>query len=473
MSAMRRHAHYATDRRRIIRARLRASPRVAHLSAVQAERHIRCEARNEKLISRTDGTPSMRWSLLASLSLVIACSTDATPKTKPVAAPVVEQKPVVRDGPPEDPLPAMTASPSFIMVDAGGDHSCGVAESAELFCWGRDDQGQLGDSGSTDQPLPVAVGEGLKWKAVSAGGSHSCGLTTDGAAYCWGSSVAGQLGSDTLGTVPEPYRIQNAPPFVKISAGEKHSCALTADGKLYCWGENLHGELGLSVFSKYSPAVQVAPQLTWSFVSAGVHDSCGITTDGKLYCWGLDNGGALGVDASDACELGAAPGKCALPLRQPADSLRFTAVATGLNHSCAINTSGVLYCWGSNDHGQLGSGFRAALGPTQVVGDGRYAEVSAGREFTCALTKRGVVECWGADDDGQLAGRAADATVPAPIAGSTRFVSLSSGSAHSCALSANHTVYCWGSNGNGQLGTGGKRRSFAPARLMFATRDHP
>jgi alpha-tubulin suppressor-like RCC1 family protein len=260
---------------------------------------------------------------------------------------------------------------------------------------------------------------------------------------------------------------------VKISTGESHSCAITADGKLYCWGENQHGELGLSVFSKFSPALQVAPQLTWSFVSAGVHDSCGITTDGKLYCWGLDNGGALGVEASDACELGSAPGKCALPLRQPADALRFTAVATGLNHSCAISTSGVLYCWGSNDHGQLGSGFRASLGPTAVVGDGRYIAVSAGREFTCALMKSGVVECWGADDDGQLAGRAADATIPAAVAGSTRFVALSSGSAHSCALSADHTVYCWGSNGNGELGTGGKRRSFAPARLMFATRAHP
>lgn len=265
------------------------------------------------------------------------------------------------------------------MVDAGGSHSCGVAESAELFCWGRNDQGQIGDSGSADRTLPVAVGEGLKWKAVSVGESHSCALTTDGAAYCWGSSLAGQLGSDTLGTITQPYRMQKAPPFVKISSGENHSCAITADGKLYCWGENKHGELGLSLFSKYSPVVQVAPQLTWSFVAAGSHDSCGITTEGKLYCWGLDNGGAIGVEAADACEMDGAPGQCALPLRQPVDSLRFTTVATGVNHSCAITTGGVLYCWGSNDHGQLGSGFREPLGPSAVTGDGRYTAVSAGK----------------------------------------------------------------------------------------------
>jgi alpha-tubulin suppressor-like RCC1 family protein len=108
-----------------------------------------------------------------------------------------------------------------------------------------------------------------------------------------------------------------------------------------------------------------------------------------------------------------------------------------------------------------------------VIGDDRYVSVAAGRDFTCALTRTGTVQCWGADDEGQLAGRAADATVPAPVAGTTRFVALSSGTEHSCALSADHTVYCWGSNANGQLGTGGHKRSFAPSRLMFATRDHP
>ena len=219
--------------------------------------------------------------------------------------------------------------------------------------------------------------------------------------------------------------------------------------------------------------MQVAPQLTWGYVSAGFHDSCAITVEGKLYCWGFNNGGALGVEAEDQCEMDGAPGLCALPLRQPADSLRFMTVATGSSHSCAITTVGVLYCWGANDHGQLGSGFREPLGPTAVMGDARYVAVSAGRDFTCALTKGGVAQCWGADDEGQLAGRAADATVPAPVAGTTKFVTLSSGSAHSCALSADHTVYCWGSNANGQLGTGGKKRSFAPAKLMFATRNHP
>ncbi|HMI57476.1 MAG TPA: hypothetical protein VK511_05475, partial [Gemmatimonadaceae bacterium] len=301
----------------------------------------------------------MRWLLLASLSLVVACSTDATPKTKPVATPVVEQKqPIVRDLPPEEPLPPMRAAPSFATVVAGSTHSCGITENASLYCWGRDDQGQLGDSATSESPLPVAVAPSLKWRTVSVGGSHSCGITTDGATYCWGSSVAGQLGSDTLGTITAPYRMEKAPSFVKISSGENHTCAITTDGKLYCWGENLHGELGSSVFSKYSPVEQVAPQLTWARVSAGLHNTCAITIDGKLYCWGLNNGGGIGVQADDACEKNGESGLCTLPLRQPADSLRFSIVATGVTHTCAITGGGVLFCWGSNDKGQLGSGFR-------------------------------------------------------------------------------------------------------------------
>jgi alpha-tubulin suppressor-like RCC1 family protein len=416
----------------------------------------------------------MRWSLLASLSIVLACSTDATPKTKPVVAPPVEVKqPVLRDLPPDAPLPPMVAAPTFSTVAAGRAHSCGITESAALFCWGRNDQGQLGDSGMTDQPLPVPVGRDLDWRLVTTGGSHSCAVTTEGATYCWGASTAGQLGSDTLGTMPFPYRIQNTPTFVKISAGENHTCAITTDGKLYCWGENLHGELGSSVFSKFSPAAQVAPQLTWARVSAGTHSTCAITIEGKLYCWGLDSGNALNIEATDTCQMDGVPAQCSLPLRQPVDSLRFSTVATGVTHSCAITGGGLLYCWGSNDQGQLGSGFRDARGPTPVMGEQRWTAVSAGREFTCALTRGGVVQCWGADGDGQLAGRAADATVPAPVAGSTRFIALSSGTAHSCAVSTDHLVYCWGANGHGQLGTGGRKRGFAPALLMFPDTTQP
>jgi len=132
-----------------------------------------------------------------------------------------------------------------------------------------------------------------------------------------------------------------------------------------------------------------------------------------------------------------------------------------------------LYCWGANDRGQLGSGFREPLNPTPVMGEQQWIAVSAGRGFTCAVAKGGIAQCWGADNEGQLAGRAADATVPAAVAGAVHFTAISSGTAHTCALSTDHLVYCWGANEYGQLGTGAHKRSFEPAKLMFAAENHP
>ena len=140
----------------------------------------------------------MRRSLLAALVTalvtVLACS-PGTPKDKASRA--------HRVPPPDDPQaeaePSVIAAPAFANVSAGYDHSCGVTEHAELFCWGRNDQGQLGDSTTEEHALPVQVGEAMKWRAVTVGGAHSCAITNDGATYCWGSSIAGQLGSDTLG----------------------------------------------------------------------------------------------------------------------------------------------------------------------------------------------------------------------------------------------------------------------------------
>ena len=92
---------------------------------------------------------------LVSLSLVAACSTDETPKTKPVAAaPVQVKQTIVRAPPPEEPLPPMTAAPAFSTVVAGSQHSCGITGSGDLYCWGSNDLGQLGDSGTTERTLP-------------------------------------------------------------------------------------------------------------------------------------------------------------------------------------------------------------------------------------------------------------------------------------------------------------------------------
>jgi alpha-tubulin suppressor-like RCC1 family protein len=72
-----------------------------------------------------------------------------------------------------------------------------VVPSLITFCWGSNDQGQLGDGTTSQHLTPVGVVGGLHFRQVSAGGDHSCGVTTENRAFCWGNNQGGQLGDGT------------------------------------------------------------------------------------------------------------------------------------------------------------------------------------------------------------------------------------------------------------------------------------
>jgi alpha-tubulin suppressor-like RCC1 family protein len=86
---------------------------------------------------------------------------------------------------------------SFVAISAGAVHTCAVAVDGDVYCWGQNTYGQLGDGGTTDQPQPVAVVGQHAFASVRAFGSHTCGATTSGEAFCWGYNLDGQLGDGT------------------------------------------------------------------------------------------------------------------------------------------------------------------------------------------------------------------------------------------------------------------------------------
>jgi alpha-tubulin suppressor-like RCC1 family protein len=74
------------------------------------------------------------------------------------------------------------------------DHTCAVGNDRRLYCWGRNDFGQVGDGTTTDRssPVPVAAGavpDGVHLIQISAGAFHTCALGSDRRAYCWGENV--------------------------------------------------------------------------------------------------------------------------------------------------------------------------------------------------------------------------------------------------------------------------------------------
>lgn len=186
-------------------------------------------------------------------------------------------------------------------VSAGDSHTCAVTQSRGLKCWGNNLYGQLGDGSQNNREIPVDV-EGLTSgvAAVDAGRIHTCALTSAGQVYCWGNNNAGQLGdnSDTQSTVPVAVHGLSSG-ISALAAGNNHSCALTTTGRLKCWGANYLGQLG-SINLISSPVPVDVPGLATRItsVAVGAGHTCALTAEAGLKCWGYNYYGQLGNNSN-------------------------------------------------------------------------------------------------------------------------------------------------------------------------------
>jgi alpha-tubulin suppressor-like RCC1 family protein len=233
--------------------------------------------------------------------------------------------------------------------------SCGLIPGGHAFCWGDRTFGQIGDGATypLKQTTPALAAGGLTFVQISVGDRHVCGLTSNGQAYCWGADGSGQLGDSSMlvSMQASPVAVRSALTFKQLAAGAFHTCGLTTDGAAYCWGDNSHGQLGFGspqpgLSGAWSFPVAVVGGLTFAQLAAGDSHTCGLTTSGLAYCWGQNNYGQLGDDSTtDEFQPIAVSG--GLTLRQ---------LALGDFHSCGMASDGNAYCWGWNAFGQLGDG---------------------------------------------------------------------------------------------------------------------
>jgi alpha-tubulin suppressor-like RCC1 family protein len=288
----------------------------------------------------------------------------------------------------------------FVTVRAGGHHTCALSAEGEAYCWGDNGYGQaLGDGSSAVlyTSLPVGVAGGHTFSTLSAGANHTCGIATDGNAYCWGWNQDGQLGDSSTATLRLVVRVAGGISFSDIGAGERHTCGVAIGGAAYCWGWNIDGQLGTGTTNADSAPAPIGGILFLS-VTAGERHSCGVSLSGTAYCWGPNSAGQLGSGDTTG----------ALTPQQVQGTQTFAAVSAGLQPlTCGLATNGSAYCWGSNNQGQTGSGGPLAepyfaSAPTLVVGGHTFMLVSAGGQHACALGSDGIAWCWGAGYLGQL-----------------------------------------------------------------------
>ncbi len=364
---------------------------------------------------------------------------------------------------PDPQIPAETPNTKIyaISISAGGTHACAVLNNGKVACWGSNSEGQLGDGTYTQHTSAIVVPNLAEVTTVSSGGGFTCALTKTGAVKCWGENTANQIADGTKTVRKTPVDINGLETgVVAITTGSEHACVLLENGSVKCWGKNLYGRTGTELTTRLVPEPTDVAGLTSGvkMISAGYEHTCAINKSNILQCWGSNSSGELGI-GSDSKKMSF----------EPIDVINLTGtifISAGFKKSCAVINTGAVKCWGWSGLNEFSSS------PTDIIGAAKdIISVTSGTMHSCALTNNGAVKCWGTNEKGELGNsrfkesyRAVDVEgLPAAA------IAISANNSYVCALLSNGEVWCWGGNSSGQLGNGTTEDSVVPVKVIGIT----
>lgn len=363
----------------------------------------------------------------------------------------------------------------FTQIAAGAYHNLAVTDKGEVYAWGRNLNGQLGNGATANNEAVTAVSTtgvlaGKTIVAVAAGETHSLALDSDGKVYAWGLNANGQLGDNSTTQRTTPVAVNTAGVLAgkkieAIAAGNGYSVALDSDGKVYAWGLNTNGQLGdNSTTQRIVPVAVLSTGVlngkTITKIAAGSSHVLALDNSGKVYAWGWGIHGQLGNNAAsnsavpvDVNVSGVLAGKT------------MTAIAAGNTHSLAVDSDGKVYAWGGNANGQLGDNsvsqrnVPVLVTATDALAGKEIVSVASGASasHSLAVDSDGKVYAWGANANGQLGDNSATQRImPVAISESGALVGkrvaiVSVGAAHSVALDSDGKGYGWGNNASAQI----------------------
>jgi alpha-tubulin suppressor-like RCC1 family protein len=326
---------------------------------------------------------------------------------------------------------------------------------------------------------------------VAASGTHACAVLRAGEVWCWGKSQLGALGVDAASTPARcgtfacraaPARVPGVKGIIHVSAADDATCALANDGTVSCWGRNARGELGHDPASDPQCLRHVAGDPATDACTAkptsvalpgsalvvqlvmGSDAACARTTTGQVYCWGDDY---LAIDG-----VYPLPATGFVPAASRIDGINGKATSIALSgalaHGCALAFFNTVWCWGSNNTGELGhpkgqNGDKACIFtvPCAPVAQGAAGAsgtaLASGDGVSCVRRGDGTVACWGANDAAQLANGASVDTDPHPTpqvaVGLVNVAALEVRYKFGFAIDGASRVHAWGLASNGALGT--------------------
>ena len=300
------------------------------------------------------------------------------------------------------------------MFEARNQQSCAIYDNGSLYCWGRNDNSQLGlgyGSGRVEQPQHVDLGSGRTITSLGVDDSgaegwsnnaHSCAVLDNGDLVCWGANEEGQLGLGNTSTnvsVPTVVDVGSGLTTISVSTGHSATCALLSDQSVKCWGKNDDGQLGLgnnSANDVLTPhPVTFSGSSTPISLHAGRNEFCARLDNGSVACWGANTYGQFGLGNSTSQN---SPISLSIPAGRT-----ITSMSVSKEFLCLSLDNGSIVCAGKNNIFQLGTGTTSAQESTwqYVAGLGTSAHsVELAAQMGCAHLVNGSVVCWGKDEWG-------------------------------------------------------------------------
>lgn len=352
-----------------------------------------------------------------------------------------------------DPEETVTAHPNMQLV-TNSNTSCTIRDE-NLYCWGNNSSSQIGDGGTTTQRTPVKVPGLTGVTAISIGNylakneeypTTACAVAS-GDVYCWGRNHYGQIGDGTTEDRSSPVKVPGIPKATAVSTNDTATCALTEAKEVYCWGGGESGQIGTGDTSERVTSPQKLNGLSdVKQLSANGGTVCAIAAENDLYCWGNNGSGQLGDGTTEQRNT---------PVKvKNLQNVTSVSIGRSVNTDekiiyrtvCAV-ADGKVHCWGSNINDD---GYRKV--PVEVNGIENAQQVAVDVSTACA-TSEGKLLCWGNNFYGQVGnGNTERVTTPTEVNGLSDVEYVTTGFSTTCAEVASGDTYCWGLSGQGQIG---------------------
>jgi alpha-tubulin suppressor-like RCC1 family protein len=332
-------------------------------------------------------------------------------------------------------------------VAAGDSHSLALDANGYVWAWGDDAHGQLGRGAALSNTVPTLVPGLSNIVQVSASGpGASLAVDQSGNVWAWGLNYHGQLGDGTFANRSSPVRLTAIQDVQAVADGAVTTMALKRDGTVWAWGNNFVGQLGNgSGYSGNTSTIPVpVPGLSNVISIAANWQMLAVRQDGTVWAWGGNDSGELGLGTTTSSLV---------PVPIPGLS-GVKSVAASYGHSFAVKLDGTAMAWGS---GALGDGpWRTGqLTPIPVPGLNNVAEISASTYHTLARRTDGSVWGWGTTwGQGSELGSSPRGWTPVPIANLGPMQGIATGQGNSAMLGSDGLLYTAGANAAGQLGDG-------------------